>query len=527
MKIISQYILSNDYTVDIQTNFIQNQAVLRDSVGFSIQVGPKNFGATEIQLVNQIITDYQPTGLKNDNNNWSVVPTIIEKVGAPPAIPPIVKLYTVEGRIANKNTQEPIQGIKVYISSSLPIENKNYGVTSSMDPNTPEKYKQGYETKSDVDGIWELTFKIETEEVVPDVFSVIETPDIIFESEDMLFGEEKRKPYAGDNDVKTVKSSLDIVQMKPFVPDLKKQTTKLKNIAGEEINKLKSIIPKDPMQALQKAVGKKIQDIIRKFLPLIVGMIAKFGISKLTEALRNGFKKFDKKNCPSPKELKKLIKKRNKIVKILNAIYKFVDALVKASGLVLTLIQIFRLVKSIVVNIPIPQATGVFPAKDGGGLAYAQPMSATLKNADAINKFETIIKKYEFLTIMVLAILTVLRAVLKMAIDLLKGLDGLIETCADEYLEKEEITLEEINADLLESLKEEEEVQLDPFLNGFELSVVPIPNTKVGSITRRQAIAKNKDNIILLRGEPSYSASDQILIDELRFYITQNNLKAN
>jgi|MGYP003624195619 hypothetical protein len=526
MKIISQYILSNNYTVAIQTNGIQNQAVLRDSVGFSIQIGPKNFGATETQLVNQIITDYQPKGLKNDNNNWSVTPTIVEKVGAEPEIPPIIKLYTVEGRIANKNTQEPIQGIKVYISSSLPETEKNYG-GYAIDPNSTATYEQGYETKSDVDGIWELTFKIQTEEVTPDVFSVLKTPDIIFESEDMLFGEEKRKPYAGDNDIKTVKSSLDIIQMKPFIPDLKKQTTKLKNIAGDEIDKLKNLIPKDPMQALQKAVGKKIQDIIRKFIPLIIGMIAKFGISKLTEALRNGFKKFDKKNCPSPEELKKLIRKRNKIVRILNAIYKFVDALVKAAGLVLTLIQLFKLVKSIVVNLPIPQATGLPPAKDGGGLAFSQPMSATLKNSDAIGKFEQIIQKYEFLTIMVLAILTVLRAVLKMAIDLLKGLDGMIETCANEFLKNEEITLEEINADLLESLVEEEEVQLDPFLNGFELSVVPIPNTGTGSVNRRQAIAKNKDNVILLRGEPSFSASDQILIDELKFYITQNNLKAN
>ena len=527
MKIISQYILSNDYIVAIQTNGIQNQAVLKDSIGFPIQVGPKNFGATEIQLVNQIITDYQPTGLKNDSNNWSVVPTIVEKVGAPPAIPPIVKLYTVEGRIADKNTQEPIQGIKVYISSSLPISEKNYGTDNEVDPNSTETYKQGYETKSDVDGVWELTFKIETEEVTPDVFSVIETPDIIFESEDMLFGEEKRKPYAGDNDIKTVKSSLDIIQMKPFIPDLKKQTTELKNIAGDEIDKLKNIIPKDPMQALQKAVGKKIQDIIRKFIPLIIGMIAKFGISKLTEALKDGFKKFDKKNCPSPEELRKLIKKRNKIVKILNAIYKFVDALVKAAGLVLTLIQLFKLVKSVVVNLPIPQATGLPPAKDGGGLAFSQPMSATLKNADAIGKFEQIIQKYEFLTIMVLAILTVLRAVLKMAIDLLKGLDGMIETCAEEFLNNEEITLEELNSDLLESLKEEEETPLDPFLNGFEFEVIAVPNTGTGSLNRRQAIAKNKDNVILLRGEPSFSGTDQILIDELVFYIEQNNLKAD
>ena len=185
------------------------------------------------------------------------------------------------------------------------------------------------------------------------------------------------------------------------------------------------------------------------------------------------------------------------------------------------------MVKNVVVNLPIPQAIGTPPAKDFGGLISAQPMSATLKSVDTISQFEVFIKKYEGLTIMVLSILTVLRAVLKMAIDLLKGLDGLISICAQEYLDQEEVTLEEINAELLASLEEgEEEVQLDPFINGFEISVIEIEK-EIGSLKRRQAIARNKSGIILLKGEPSFSASDQILIDELKFYITQNNLKAN
>ena len=119
--------------------------------------------------------------------------------------------------------------------------------------------------------------------------------------------------------------------------------------------------------------------------------------------------------------------------------------------------------------------------------------------------------KYEKITIMVLAILTVLRAVLKMALDLLKGLDGMIQTCADEYLKKEEITLEEIDAELLESLEEtEEEVKLDPFINGFVLSVVEDNRVMVGKTKRRYAVAKNKEGVILLKGESSFSANDQI-----------------
>jgi hypothetical protein len=46
-------------------------------------------------------------------------------------------------------------------------------------------------------------------------------------------------------------------------------------------------------------------------------------------------------------------------------------------------------------------------------------------------------------------------------------------------------------------------------------------------LKRRRAIATNKQNIVMLKGEWSFSSIDQILIDELVFYIQQNNLKAD
>ena len=53
------------------------------------------------------------------------------------------------------------------------------------------------------------------------------------------------------------------------------------------------------------------------------------------------------------------------------------------------------------------------------------------------------------------------------------------------------------------------------------------PQISTLSIKRRRAIAKNKQGIIMLTGEWSFSSIDQILIDELVFYIQQNNLKAD
>ena len=62
-------------------------------------------------------------------------------------------------------------------------------------------------------------------------------------------------------------------------------------------------------------------------------------------------------------------------------------------------------------------------------------------------------------------------------------------------------------------------------INGFTMGVES-ENTP-SPIKRRRAIAKNKQNIIMLTGEWSYSSIDQILIDELVFYIQQKDLKAD
>jgi hypothetical protein len=89
--------------------------------------------------------------------------------------------------------------------------------------------------------------------------------------------------------------------------------------------------------------------------------------------------------------------------------------------------------------------------------------------------------------------------------------------------------MEEINAELL-ALQEQSEEQgnlVTQNVNGFDLSVEVVDKTKVGELYRRQAIAKNAKGIIILKGEPSFAAEDQILIDELVFYIQSNNLKAD
>ena len=46
------------------------------------------------------------------------------------------------------------------------------------------------------------------------------------------------------------------------------------------------------------------------------------------------------------------------------------------------------------------------------------------------------------------------------------------------------------------------------------------------TLKRRRAVARNSQGIVMLKGDWSYSSNDQILIDELVYYIKQNKLKA-
>jgi len=124
-----------------------------------------------------------------------------------------------------------------------------------------------------------------------------------------------------------------------------------------------------------------------------------------------------------------------------------------------------------------------------------------------------------------------LKGEIKKVIDLLSLVDLITSLCASELSNNSTGTLTpqtSVSNELLRSTQEQSN-QLSPIVtnvNGFEMAVVEVGNEIGGELTRRQAIAKNTQGIIMLKGDPSFSSNDQILIDELVFYIKQNDLKA-
>ena len=177
--------------------------------------------------------------------------------------------------------------------------------------------------------------------------------------------------------------------------------------------------------------------------------------------------------------------------------------------------------------LPFPFAVGTPPAKDWGGLAAAIRYNVVARLQRIDDLLEELEDQNKGLNRQILIALAFLIAGLIVAKLMIKTSDDLIKKCAQDQIDSGEITLEELRDEIknLEDENEEEGITRKPFVNGFNISVIEL-NKEVGSLKPRQAIAKNKDGVILLKGEPSFSATEQVLIDELVFYIKSNNLKA-
>ena len=208
-------------------------------------------------------------------------------------------------------------------------------------------------------------------------------------------------------------------------------------------------------------------------------------------------------------------------------IYKIIIANTAIAAAFLVLAQVLRGVRLSLDALPFPQAIGVPPAKDFGGLIFSQPYSTSAKLQRVNELLEKLSAENKELNKAILTNLIFVIAGLATVVILLKAIDGLIQECAEEN-GVTDVELEEINQELLD-IAEEEEDDGNPIIsniNGFELSVETDNSNPIGTLKRRFAVAKDTRGITLLKGEPSFSSSDQILIDELVFYIQQNDLKA-
>ena len=442
---------------------------------------------------------------------------------------PILQEYTITGRLQDKNTNTPIQGAKVTLGVNQDFVQEEVGEKNPL--NVPDALLPiktsvnlndliftpipGQSDRTDKQGNFSIKVK------VPIIPENQKTP-LVF---GLLYSKSGYLPetQAIINGDKTIKTSLPLSSMLNISESAKKIQHGFSDgidLAQSAVGALAMGIFDRIISAKKFSIGKIVDVIKTKLIPLVITLLLSFGISKLSQKNR--------KTCPSPDALRDVIRTRNRVVRQLNQMFKMIVINSALAFAFSSLAQILKGVRLQMDGLSIPQAIGVIPAKDFGGLIAAAPYSMTAKLQHINDELEKLEEKSEGISKATLVSLVFVIAGTATVVLLLKSIDQMTQECAEEN-GVTDLELTAINQELLD-LSEEEAEDGNPVVgntNGFIFSVETDNSNPVGTLKRRFAVGKDSRGITLLKGEPSFSSSDQILIDELVFYIQQNDLKAN
>ena len=114
----------------------------------------------------------------------------------------------------------------------------------------------------------------------------------------------------------------------------------------------------EPQKTPEYHKNKKLLDILKKILkfliPILLGLLAAFGIKKLRELLDE---ELDGVQCPGKEEIDFIIKKKNDLVKQLNQLFKIIDLTTKTISAANSLIEIFSIAYQSLKFLPCPNTT--------------------------------------------------------------------------------------------------------------------------------------------------------------------------
>lgn len=393
-----------------------------------------------------------------------------------------VKQYKIEGKIIDEN------------SNILP------GIEISMLTFGSNKLSS---TKSDKDGEYILNIIL----LIDENKTSLEKPSLHFSDPSGKYSNNSLIPFTKDNQLIEFPSPVKMTTKKK---DLDEKKASYKQLSSSTLKKATSMLPKSPEQVLINFIKQQVKILLNTLLPVILTLLTAFALDQVTKLLKNG-----SQSCPRQNKLNELVKIRNKIVEQLNSISKTLDILIKAVGIVTGLLGVLQVAINTILLLPVPAAV--------------IPVGVITTSSSIVEGLKKLTSKFTAVGVTVLMALLIMKSVIAVLLGLLKLLDSLLLFCdsstsliplSDELL----LIQGEIDNGNLEN--DLDGSKLTRNINGFILEIQTLEINQVGSLKRRQAVAKNSQGIIILTGEQSFSADSKILLDELEFYIKSNNLKA-
>ena len=384
-------------------------------------------------------------------------------------------------------------------------------ITSSADIEFIEKYVpfKCSETFTDINGNFLLN--ADPRDVIPSPFPFL-TPKVKISAPGYIT--KKIIPLKGDGSTLDDLGNIILIDQNR---GLYQEKSRQKQSTQQEI---KTTADSSAKNAQTNTLIKSYSNIKQNLIPILLDLLAEFGMIKAQELLAKGQSEIleyfdDEKNfCPSREELTILLKKKNNLVSVLNGLFVIIDTSTKVIGITGGVIELLSTAYQTLKLIPLPASTGI-PFVPG------LPVSIINNIEDFKLKFDKTIVDLRKLNSDISSLLTLIRDILIQCIQYLNLLDQAMSFCYPDTPQSQ-VILNNTLAQLSQSaISQNQVVQVNGFIMDIETE-----NTEK-TLKRKRAIAKNSKNVILLKGEWSFSSIDQILIDELVFYIQQNDLKAD
>jgi len=232
-----------------------------------------------------------------------------------------------------------------------------------------------------------------------------------------------------------------------------------------------------------------------------------------------------KDKCPP--EVEKLINIRNNIVgqanSIVETINKVSTTVAIASTGINTLISLIKALKIAKISLSVgSKFAPVVPGAVASGISDLDDL-VTNKTFDieGNSKITPVVDAINGIAVPI----ALISFYISKFLSLILTLDALVKDCST--TNNPSFVLSPISEDLITIAKNQDQAEKSPnssLYQGFILEIEEVPFSP--TVNRRRALGKNSDGITLIQTELSFTPSNKVMIDELKFIIDRDNLKA-
>ena len=323
-----------------------------------------------------------------------------------------------------------------------------------------------------------------------------------------------------------------IVEQRKQKKQLKKERVEQAEQTSIDVEVINNSVSTDSkltgLQKIGSSVLKQSQKLSKFVIPLALNLIKEYGVEQLENALENNSDNIDAlrdelKDQFCNVQLPQIIEKRNNAVEYLNNVGKILDSLTLSINFGGSFVDILETLIKILrgASFGINQAAKAFPLIPGAVVSIVNDLNTIADTVTFKADGTPNIPPIKLAVSNVSPSFAVVQSTIVRCVELLDRLDILITLC-DPNANLTGIS-DSINNiyenELLAEISENESTY-----KGFILDVETRPFTD--TVDQNRAVGKNNSGITMISTEYSFASDPKVLIDELKYIIDRDNLKA-